>query len=52
LGVIAPTGKSFSNPAEDGMALVDGDRVAAIQIDSPPGGGLVGILTQLGIDMG
>lgn len=49
MGVIPPTGKSFSNPEEPGEATVEGDKVTSIHVQSGEGSGVMGILAQLGI---
>jgi predicted ester cyclase len=49
LGVIPATGKRFSSPREYGETTVKGGRVISIRIETPPGGGLMGILRQLGV---
>lgn len=49
MGVVPPTGKSFQNPAEDGTAVVVDGKVVSLHVESPPNGGLAGILGQLGI---
>jgi len=50
VGVIPPTGKSFSNPEELGEAIVEGGKVTSIHIPSGEGSGVGGILAQLGIE--
>jgi hypothetical protein len=50
MGVIPPTGKSFSNPEEPGEATVEGGKVTSIHIPSGEGSGVMGILAQLGIE--
>jgi predicted ester cyclase len=49
LGVIPPTGKSFSNPVEEVEGVWDGDQLVSTHVHSQEGGGLMGILTQLGV---
>jgi hypothetical protein len=49
MGVIPPTGRSFNLPEETGRLTVEGDKVVNFRIDPIPGGGLPGILAQLGI---
>jgi len=48
-GVIPPTGKSFSNPKENGVVTVKGDKFTSYQIEPVEGGGLMGILSQIGV---
>jgi hypothetical protein len=52
MGVNPPTGKAFRNPVEAGVARVLDGRVASVRINPAEGGGVAGILTQLGIKMG
>jgi predicted ester cyclase len=49
MGVIPATGKSFSNPTEEGEMKVEGGKVVSWAIERTEGGGLVGILAQLGV---
>jgi hypothetical protein len=49
MGVIPPTNKSFANPYEHGRVTVKGDKVASWSVDPIEGGGVMGILSQLGI---
>ena len=49
LGVIPPTGKSFSNPKEHGEAVIEGGKIVSIRVESAEGGGLEGILRQIGV---
>ena len=51
LGVIPATNKSFTNPAEAGTMTVRDGKITSYEIQSQPGGGLPGILAQLGIEM-
>lgn len=51
LGVIPATGRRFSNPEEPGEGVVRGDKIISIHIYSQPGGGLMGILAQLGVQV-
>ena len=46
---IAPTGKRVTLPAEDLTATGRGAQIAAISVSAVPGGGLPGILAQLGV---
>ena len=52
MGVIPATGKSFKNAPEEGMAVVEGDQVVAVEINSNPDSGLGAILRQIGVDLG
>jgi hypothetical protein len=49
LGVIPATNKSFATPREHGKVTCKGDKVASWVVDRIEGGGLMGILGQLGI---
>ena len=49
MGVIPPTGKSFSNPEETGESTVEGDKIKSIHINPSEGGGVMGMLSQLGV---
>jgi hypothetical protein len=49
LGVIPATGKSISNPEERGETTVKDNKVTSVHINAVEGGGLMGILKQLGV---
>ena len=49
MGVIPATGKSFSNPEEPGVMTVANSKITSYDIDQVEGGGLMGLLAQLGI---
>jgi len=49
LGVIPATNKSFATPHEHGQATVKYDKVVSWVVEPIEGGGLMGILAQLGI---
>jgi hypothetical protein len=49
LGVIPATDKSFATPREHGKVTCKGDKVISWIVDRIEGGGLMGILVQLGI---
>ena len=49
LGVIPATNKSFAAPRENGKVTCKSDKVTSWVVDKIEGGGLMGILTQLGI---
>jgi hypothetical protein len=49
LGVTPATNKSFATPREHGKVTIKGDKVASWVVDRIEGGGLMGILGQLGI---
>lgn len=46
---VQPTGKRVSLPAEDITATMRGDKLAAYMVGKVAGGGLPGILAQLGV---
>ena len=49
LGVTPATHRSFAAPREHGRVTIKGDKVASWVVDPSEGGGLRGILGQLGI---
>jgi len=49
LGEIPATNKSFAIPREHGKVTCKGDKAVSWAVDKIEGGGLMGILTQLGI---
>jgi hypothetical protein len=49
LGVTPATHRSFATPREHGRVTIKGDKVASWVVDRIEGGGLRGILGQLGI---
>jgi len=49
LGVIPATDKSFATPREHGKVTCKDDKVVSWVVDRIEGGGLMGILVQLGI---
>ena len=49
LGVTPATNKSFAIPREYGRVTCKGDKVVSWVVDRIEGGGLMGILSQLGI---
>jgi len=49
MGVIPATKKSFANPLEHGKITVKGDKVTSWAVEPISGGGLMGILSQLGV---
>jgi predicted ester cyclase len=50
-GVIPATGISFSNPEEEGDAVVRGDKVVSLHVKSVEGSGLMGILQKIGVEI-
>lgn len=51
MGVIPATGNSFSNPVEDSEGTWDGEMLVSTHIHSGEGGGLMGILAQIGVEL-
>jgi len=51
MGVIPATKKSFINPRERGKLTVRGGRVTSWAMEQVAGGGLMGILGQLGVKL-
>jgi len=49
LGVAPATNKSFATPHEHGRVTIKGDKVASWVVEPIEGGGLMGILGQLGL---
>ena len=49
LGVTPATNKSFATPREHGKVTIKNEKVSTWVVDRIEGGGLMGILTQLGI---
>ena len=49
LGVTPATNKSFATPREHGEVTFKGDKIVSWVVQKIEGGGLMGILTQLGI---
>ena len=49
MGVIPATGKSFSIPEEASDVTVEGDKISSFHVLTQEGGGLMGILAQLGV---
>ena len=49
-GVISATGKSVKLPHEDGRLTIEDDKVQSYVIEAIEGGGLMGILAQIGFE--
>ena len=49
-GSIPPTGKKVSAP-DTFIVTVQGDKVSHMRVESPAGGGLPGVLAQMGVQM-
>lgn len=52
VGVIPATGVAVTANPEDTIALVEGDQVRRIDVHYVDGGGIPGILAQIGVSMG
>lgn len=50
LGIIPPSGKSINLPEETAQITVEGGKVVNYHVVPTAGGGLPGILTQLGVE--
>lgn len=48
--VVPATGKSFQLPEEAMFVTVVGDKISSVKSDPVPGGGVKGILSQLGVE--
>jgi predicted ester cyclase len=51
IGVIPATGNAISLPAENGAAEVVDGKLVSLHLDTPPGGGMFGMLAQLGVEL-
>lgn len=49
LGVTPATNKSFASPQEHSEVTIKDDKVSSWVVESPEGGGVVGVLGQLGV---
>ena len=49
MGLIPASGKSFSMASENAQATVSGSKVVSFQVQPTEGGGVMGILKQLGV---
>jgi len=49
--VVPATGKAIKLPEEHAEVTVEGGKVVRLHTDTPPGGGVPGILQQLGVEM-
>lgn len=50
-GPVPATGKSIRLPAERVAITLRGDQVTRISVDSGPGGGVMGLLMQIGVEL-
>lgn len=50
MAAIAPTGKQIKLPAEPAWVKISEERLLLYHVEAVPGGGIGGILNQLGID--
>jgi predicted ester cyclase len=48
---LPPTGKKVSLPKEPGTFTVKNGKLARLEVTSVPGGGVMGVLAQLGVKM-
>ena len=51
MGVIPATNKSFANPLEHGKATVKGGKIVSWSVEPIEGGGIMGILSQIGVKL-
>lgn len=51
MGVIPATGKSFSNPKEEGVMTIENGKITSYHIDAKEGSGVLGVLKQIGVEM-
>jgi predicted ester cyclase len=51
IGVIPATGIAITLPAENGVAEVENGKITYLHLETPPDGGMAGILAQLGIEL-
>lgn len=51
LPVVPATGKAIQLPAEELSVTVDGGKITSVAGDPVPGGGVMGILGQLGVEI-
>jgi len=51
IGVVPATGKTFSNPKEEGFMTIENGKIASYFINSKEGSGIPGMLKQLGIEV-
>lgn len=52
LGVIPATNKSWKNPVENLIVVVEDGKVVKCEVDVPADGGIPGIFSQLGVQIG
>ncbi|MFQ6673244.1 MAG: ester cyclase [Fidelibacterota bacterium] len=48
---VPATGNSLRLPAEHPEMIVRGDKLVAVKVNVPPGGGVPGILQQVGVEL-
>jgi ketosteroid isomerase-like protein len=51
MGLIPATGKTFSNPKEEGVMTIENGKITSYFINSKEGSGVPGMLKQLGVQM-
>ena len=47
---VLTTGKSFELPPESTTVTIEGEKVTSVRVDKVEGGGVMGILSQLGVE--
>lgn len=50
MGIVAATGKHVSLPRASGRVTFEGDKILNLHLEVVPGGGIPGILAQLGVE--
>jgi hypothetical protein len=50
LGPVQPTGKRISMPEETVHATIKGNKISRFHVDVPPNGGIMGLLSSIGVD--
>jgi hypothetical protein len=51
MGLIPATGKTFSNPKEEGVMTIENGKITSYFISSKEDSGIPGMLKQLGVQM-
>jgi predicted ester cyclase len=51
MGLIPATGKSFSNPTEEGVMTIENGKITSYFINAKEGSGVPGILKKIGVEM-
>ena len=50
LGTVPPTGKRITMPEENVRVKVTGSKISRMEVEVPQNGGMVGLLSQIGVD--